>query len=326
MRNFLPLLFLLTGTTHSWAEGIGQFNFQTDSRASVTATEKPVCAFSDLKLPGEFAVYAAGAYSGRKIPYQIDQSGHEGTRIDVAVNNPGKPVVLLLGAYEPTIWNIGWSEQTKILAVLVSGYHRQVVAGMESSTPKLVSSFDNRGACGYFYVTSKRLGPLNPLSRRLFGRPVDMVFPADNGKVVVGDPLSAKTKLVTSLDVTPESYRDETALIAGPAGLVDAVKKGLLRKATPADAYAWSVALRQKSPQRDIPPVAGQGIPDPPKPPMYNAYVVLKPFAYPSGLYGGNSATFLIPKGVSMPAGNPGHSAVYDFNTLRCWGHVCGVR
>ena len=271
-------------------------------------------------------MFAAGAYSGRKIAFQIDQSGHEGTQIDVAVNSPGKPVVLMLGAYEPTIWNVGWSPQTRIAAVLVGGYHRQAVAGLEQGTPLLNSSYDNKGPCGYFYVTSDNLAPLNPLSKRVFGRGVDMVFPATNGKVVIGEPLAAGTALVTSGAITPESFHDRTAPIAGPAGLEDAVRKGLLRKATAADAEAWSEAVLQNTPQRDLPPVAGQGVPRPPKPGLFNAYVVLKPFTYPSGLYGGNSATFLIPKGVPKPEGNSGHSSVYDFNTLNCQGVLCSAR
>ena len=325
MRNLLPLLSLLAVTSHCWADDLKRFDFQQDPKPNDSSAQKVSCAFSNLKLPKEFAVYAAGAYSGRKISFQIDQSGHEATQIDVAANSPGKPVVLLLGAYEPTIWNIGWSEKTNILAVLVSGYYRQVVAGLEKTTPVLVSTYDNRGPCGYFYVAPDNLGPLNPLSKRIFGRPVDMVFPAENGKVVVGAPVSVEIKLLTSRDVTPESFRSKSAPIAGPAGLADAVNKGLLRKATAADAEAWSDAVLRNSPQRDIPPIAGQGIPRPPKPPIYNAYVVLKPFVYPSGLYGAHSATFLILKGVPKPKGNPGHSAVYDFNTLNCQGPMCNA-
>lgn len=295
-------------------------------RALEKPAAKPVCGFPDVKLPENFAVFAAGAYSGRKIAFQIDQSGHEGTQIDVTVNSPDKPVVLMLGAYEPTIWNIDWTGSTRILAVLASGYHRQAIAGLAKDTPQLISSYDNKGPCSYFYVGRDMLAPLNPLSRRLFGRPVDMVFPAVDGKVVVGAPLPAGAKLIRSPDAAPESYYDKSALIAGPAGLEDAVRKGLLRKATMADAEAWSEAVSQNSPNRDIPPVAGQGVPRPAKPPLYNAYVVLKPFTYPAGLYGGNSATFLIPKGVPKPEGNPGHSAVFDFNTLNCHGPLCRTR
>ncbi|TAK54671.1 MAG: hypothetical protein EPO25_06280 [Gammaproteobacteria bacterium] len=50
---------------------------------------------------------------------------------------------------------------------------------------------------------------------------------------------------------------------------------------------------------------------------------MLKRFTFPSGLYGANAATFLIPKGVPKPVGNPGHSAIYDFNTLDCQGATC---
>jgi hypothetical protein len=34
-------------------------------------------------------------------------------------------------------------------------------------------------------------------------------------------------------------------------------------------------------------------------------------------------ATFIIPKGVLKPDGNPGHSQILDFNTLRCQGPGC---
>jgi len=306
--------------------GLKPFDFAADEKSRQNVAQKTVCGFAELKLPDQFSVFAAGAYSGRKIAFQIDQSGHEGTQIDVAVNSPGKPVVLMLGAYEPTIWNIGWSQQTRIAAVLVGGYHRQAVAGLEPGTPLLNSSYDNKGPCGYFYVAADNLAPLNPLSKRVFGRAVDMVFPATNGKVVVGEPLAAGAALVTSGAITPESFHDKTAPMAGPAGLADAVRKGLLRKATAADAEAWSEAVMQNNPQRDLPPVAGKGVPRPSKPGLFNAYVVLKPFTYPSGLYGGNSATFLIPKGVPKPAGNAGHSSVYDFNTLNCQGVQCSAR
>lgn len=294
-----------------------------------TAPDTPqstTCEFPNLRLPQDAVVLAAGAYGGQKAGFQIDQSGHEANRIDVAVNSQSKPVILMLGAYEPTIWNIGWSAQTRIVAVLASGYHRQAVAGLPKQTPLLISTYDNRGPCGYFYVSRDTLASLNPKARTLFDRPVEMVYPAANGKVVVGEPLAAGVQLVTSADVTPESFRDVSAPIAGPAGLEDAVRKGLLRRATPGDADDWSDAVARNTPNRDLPPVAGQGVPKPPKPPLMRAYVVLQPFTYPAGLFGANSAVFLIPKGVPPPEGNPGHSAIYDFNTLTCQGPLCASR
>lgn len=303
-----------------------QFGFDPEVKLSEIAVQKPICGFPGLKLPSDFAVFAAGAYSGRKLSFQIDQSGNDGTQIDVAANSPDKPVVLILGAYEPTIWNISWSERTKILAVLVGGHHRQAVAGLAKGTPLLNSSSDSKEPCGYFYVTPDSLVALSTLSKRVFGRPVDRVFPAIKGSVAVGERIADGTRVVTSSDTTPESFYDKSARIAGPAGLEDAVRRGLLRKATKADAEAWSDAVARNSRQRNIQPEAGQGVPKALTAFMYTTYVVLGPFTYPSALYGGYLAVFLIPKGVPKPKGDPGHSAVYDFNTLTCQGALCSVR
>jgi hypothetical protein len=325
MKTTLALLIALAMATTACATELKPFEFAPDKTDTPLAAQNTACSLPGAKLPADFAVYAAGAYAGRKAGFQIDQSGHEATRIDVAVHSPGKPVVLMLGAYEPTVWNIGWSQGTRVVAVLVSGYHRQAVAGLEKSTPLLVSTYDNRGPCGYFYVAENNLGGLNPTARKLFGRPVNMVYPAVRGKAAVGEPITADVKLVTSPDVTPDSFQDKSAPVAGRPGLEDAVARGLLRKATEQDAQAWADAVAANAPQSDLPPVAGQGIPRPKGPSIYNAYVVLKPFTFPAGLYGAHSATFLVLKGVPRPAGNPGHSAVYDFNTLDCQGAVCGA-
>jgi hypothetical protein len=208
--------------------------------------------------------------------------------------------------------------------VLVGGYHRQAIAGLDKSTPLLVSSRDEKGPCGYFSM-SGNLTELNHLSRRVFGRPVDLVYPAIKGQADVGKPMPPGATLVRSRDVTPESFHDKNAPLAGEAGLEDAVRQGLLRKATEADAEAWAEAVIQNSPQRDIPPVAGQERPKRHQLRIDKGYVVLKPFVYPSGLHGAHSARFIIPKGAPKPAGNPGHSTVYDFNTLNCQGPARAV-
>jgi hypothetical protein len=330
MRVPLAITFyvsmLVSTNALSASQGLKPFEFSTEGTQSSNVTQNLACGFPELATSIDYAVFAAGAYSGRKLPFQIDQSGHQATQIDVAVNSPNKPLVLMLGAYEPTVWNIGWSKNTKILAVLISGYHRQTVAGLEKSTPQLISSADNHGPCGYFYVTESTLQRLNPMARRVFGRSVNMTFPAENGRVVIGEALQKDTKLVTSADISPADFYAKDAPMAGPAGLEDAVRKGLLRKATEKDADLWVELIIQNSAQQDIPPIANTALLKPPTPRIDNAYVVLKAFTYPAGLYGGRSATFMIPKGVPRPIGNPGHSAIYDFNTLKCEGGQCGPR
>ena len=300
-------------------QGVFQVQSLPNPRERISANENP-CRLTE-KLPDDFSLFAAGAYSGRKLDYQIDSSGHQATQIDVVVNHFLKPVVLMLGAYEPTIWNISWTSETKIIAVFLSGHHKPVVCGTEESTLLKVSTNENKGKCGTFYVDPHRLRLLNPIARRVFEREVDMVFFAKNGQVLIGEALPEKTKLIQSPLTKPEQYRKKE--LSGISGLEQAVLKGELRKATLNDAYAWVDVISKESPPKDIPPVSGQSTMKIRRPLLLNAYVVLKPFTYPSGLFGGNSATFFIPKGVPKPNGNPGHSTVYDFNTLSCVGSLC---
>ncbi|MBU8976200.1 hypothetical protein JI752_008585 [Lysobacter sp. MMG2] len=287
-----------------------------DSPSSV-----PGCEFGGL--PSRFNVYAAGAYSGRKLDYQIDQSGHTATQIDVAVSEDAAPVVLMLGAYEPTVWNIGWSPRTRIVAVLVSGYHRQAVAGLPPSVPRINSSYDNKGQCGQFYVSERNLGELNPIARRVFGQRVTRAYIAQDGFVAIGD--GSKSALVTDANQKPEQFRDPDAPLAGEAGLREAVAKGLLREARSSDMQAWASAFAAIE-LRDAPPVSGA----PPRSSrdysMHNAYVVVRPLRIPAGLYGAHSATFIVPKGVQRPTGDPGHSSILDWNTMTCAGATCRMR
>ncbi len=321
--KLITCAFLLSLSGQILADELEVFDFGASPAAVQNRAIQAECAFSGLTIPENVVIYAAGGYSGRKLDMQIDQSGHTATQFDLAINSKHRPVILILGAYEPTIWNLGWSSGTEIVAVLASGYHRQVIAGLETDTPVLISSSDNKGACGAFYVGQGNAS-LNPKSRQLFGKPVDLVYLGDSsGKIVVGEPLSDTEKLLTSKKNTPASYRDENAPLAGEAGLEDAVSKGILRPATLADGDQWVEEIVANSPERDEPPIAGQGLPKPRRPNMHNAYVVLKEFTYPAGLYGAHSATFFIAKGVPEPKGNPGHSTIYDFNSLSCLSIGC---
>lgn len=322
MKSCLLALPFLLATTAS-AQSLKKFDFP--SATTATGSAPALCAFEGLFVPANLRVYAAGAYGGRKLARQIDQSGHEATQFDVAVNSPDRPVALVLGAYEPTVWNIGWTRPTRIVAVVVSGYHRQAIAGLGNDVPVLNSSYDNKGPCGYFYVGKNDNAALNPLARRLFGHPVDLVYPADrDGRIVIGAPLPANADLVTSATRTPEKLFDHNAPLAGQPGLDAAVASGTLRPATAADADAWATARAKKLP-RDVPPIAGVGVPKPARPSLYHAYVVLKAFTYPAGLYGAHAATFFVPSGVPRPTGNPGHSAVYDLESGACIGALCNL-
>lgn len=300
--------------------------FEIDNPGSLQGL-RGTCTFSDLVLPDNVIIFAAGTYGGRQLDVQIDQSGHQATQFDVIVNYPDRPVVLLLGAYEPSIWNIGWTKETRILAVAASGYHRQAIAGLPKDTPILISTYDNKGPCGHIYVSERTLAEVNPFSTRLFGKPVDLVYFAGAGKVMVGKPITQAEKLFTSQDVTPDSLVDKTLPLAGPAGLKQAIAKGYIRLATREDAEAWVNKKAKSAPKNTLPPVAGGDNRRRPQAPYgNNVFVILKQFRLPSGLYGAHSATFYLPDGVAYPEGDLGHSTLYDYKSLSCHNTLCDER
>lgn len=277
------------------------------------------CNFNSVALPKQYKVFAGGSYKGKKADFQVDDSGHQATQFDVVVNVPNENVALILGAYEPSVWNIGWAVNTNIVAVYVTGYHRQKVIGLPRNTPLIISS-DKGAACGRSYITAKKLSQVNPLSRKIFGRNADLVNLSNNGKLVFGQQLNDLTNIVSSNDTKLSDVIDKNRPKAGKAGLTEAVRKGILRPARKSDFVRWG-RMMAKMNKEDIPPVVG-GNPEDSYMPRYthNPYVVLKAFKIPAGLYGGNSAQFFVEKGVPYPEGKRGHSDVYDFNTMTCQG------
>lgn len=330
---FICLFVAFVSTFALAAENLTEFKFDSSSLNSNLSPQPTGCSFPIGKLPAKFVVLATGAYAGKEIDFQIDQSGHQATKVDVVVNYTDGPVVLMLGAYEPTIWNIGWSAKTRIAAVFASGYHRQVLAGIQESVPYFVSTYDNKAGCGSTYITAENPSAFDAMARKLFSRPVEMVYPVSNGTVLMGAPIKTGVRLLTSSTNTVGSYHDKNAPLAGQAGIKAAVAKGLLRPATQEDMQAWINAQMEKAEQdmkmnpakaeSDPATMKGGAAPSRKYQVPSNSYVVLKSFTFPSGLYGGNLVTFFVPKGTEGPTGNPGHSAVFDFNTNTCTGPLC---
>jgi hypothetical protein len=354
---------LLILTSLSWnlaADPLKSFNFEVPQGTDQSSAQSSECTFQDLSIPDNAVVYAVGTTFAHNTKAHTSQSAESAaTHIDVAVNSPSKPVLLILEAYTATDWNIGWSEKTKILAVLASGYHQQAVTGLTSDVKVLTSSSETGGPCDYFFVEKEEPSSLNPKSQALFGKPVEHVFLGDgSGKIVVGEPLYPGVKLVTSgttnqdstesqdnsahnltdqsmdqtknQDATGDSETSPSADempqdsgLPSREALNQAVAKGLIRRATEADIDRWFKGLEQHRPDLNFDFADEEGVPRTQSFEFFNPYVVLKQYTYPAGLHGANAATFFIEKGVPQPSGNPGHSNIYDFNDYSCQGISC---
>lgn len=203
-----------------------QVNFSYVPNIQSFKAEKK-CGFSTIEFAENLIVYAGGAYSGVKTNFQIDQSGSQATRFDVAINSPDAPVALILGAYEASVWRIKWTENTKILAVYAMGNHRQIVTGLPNNVPVITSSSWEKPNChDNLYISPKTVSKINPIAKYLFDKRASLVALAKNGKLVFGSAFSSTTALFTNADNTVEDYIDPSMPLAGPAGLDDLVSKG----------------------------------------------------------------------------------------------------
>ncbi|SMF00219.1 Uncharacterized protein conserved in bacteria, putative lipoprotein [Alteromonadaceae bacterium Bs31] len=169
---------------------------------------KGTCGFKEGVISDKVRVLAGGAYEGRVLDYKIDSSGSHASRFEVVVNSPIEPVALLLGARQPSIWNIAWTEETQIVAVLATGYYRQAVAGLPDKTPILISTHQNQGACGFLADSfiSKKTDNVNELSKKAFGKEISQFHAASNEYIVFGEPVGAREKLYTSKDTPPSVF------------------------------------------------------------------------------------------------------------------------
>ena len=280
------------------------------------------CIFPQQELPQDFDVYALSDFGGSPQGYQMrgDNSGHVATKIDAAINYPSKPIVLMVGAHEPTIWNFKWTEGTNIVGVLATGNHAQAVAGLPKETPVVISTRNNVAECGYFYSTEglvyrteDNLNFLNSLSQKVFGQSVEDEFPRSVLPKIIGISPNDNPEFINSQDIPIESFFDFDDPLIGLSGIKVLLERGLIRQTTEEDINAWIKGRKKNiTSERKQSLIGGEN------------YVVLDDFTYPKGLVGALAVNFFIPKDVREPSGDPGHSAIYDLDTGKCSGVECG--
>lgn len=279
---------------------------------------RSTCSFPEVAFPEKYRIYGAGNYAGRKLNIQIDSHGSQATQFDIAVNSPDEPVALVLGAYDPAIWNISWTKGTKILAVAVTGYDRQIVIGTPPETPILISLYGP--PCEGTYIIRGNIDALNRLSNKVFKRETDGLYLSVDGKSVVGAPIKAGEQLLTSNVTSLSDFIDKSSPPSGPSAIKKAITEGVLRPSHKEERQEWIRRWAEKWPTRNSTQKGNFA-----SHPEISAasYVILKPFRIPAGLSGGNSAVFFLPDGVQFPEGDIGGAMLYDFNTMSCYGILC---
>lgn len=261
------------------------------------------------KLPKDFVVYAVGTYAGKThLPdVELDDSGHKVRQAEVVVNLPGKPLVLMLTAYDPTVWRVGVAPMTEVVAVFVSGYHGQALIGLPDELPVVISTHEQRGPFTPFraYGASRELLAMNDAVAKLVGREIDRFeFKPKDGVFLVGEPLKGENPIYSD-DRKVVSFAKPGELPAGDKGLEQLVKDGLLRPATREDIESWVTKASERYARFNPDLRVGHHMG------TRSTYVVVKEVTLPDGLYGAHSKAFIIPEGIPFPGGPKCHNSFY---------------
>ena len=225
-----------------------------NSPAEAEATPFPAgCVFPGLSLPPETEVYAVVGRGGRPLGWNIDyDQDRNPTLIKVAVNSPQAPVALILGAIEPNVWQIGWTEGTTIAAVAVGGRYRQAVSGLPPEVPVVMGGWEGEPGrshfCGPFYVSHRDadLTRILDLSRRLFSRKLKNLATLQDGRAVVGQSFDETTKVLTGRNLIPGDFKTPPDFPEGEEGLGEALRRGLIKPASWVELRQWRRAAFER--------------------------------------------------------------------------------
>ena len=105
---------------------------------------------------------------------------------------------------------------------------------------------------------------------------------------------------------------------AGQAGLVEAMRAGLLRLGGSGDVDSWKMAYMTKN--RRMP---SKGFDE--QMAHRSVYVVTGNMTLPSGLNGAHAVVFVVERGAPFPQGDGGHSPVLDMGSGQCQGSICSM-
>jgi len=285
--------------TPSWETGLSPA-VQATSPLSVSAE----CRMKDL--PAAFEYDAVGVYEGAKIAAPSDArfAGHDLVGgITVKVTATGRPVVLLLSSFRPAVWTIEAASGVEIAGIVSVGQGPAMVKG---DVPQGIQVIDATGGqCGLhgpiYAIDGDDFRGLQNVAIAIAGAKLSTFQGVYNeSKFIVGPGATHISQLAEIRKnqriekYLPGTYEPSFAKVQT---LID---QGAVRPASDDEFLAWA---------SQDPELRAYGLVR--KPQMPGAvYMILKPFAYPEGMSGAARVNFILPEGMPMPTGNPGHNSI----------------
>ena len=274
------------------------------------------CLPAGLKLSSKTRVLAVSSYRGPSLGWRIGTGEQNAGLVQVAVNSPGRPVLLVLSAYESTVWQIGWTEGTEIAGVAVTGYHAQAVAGLPPSVPVAVNDRNRNIDCPHFAGASSRN---SAEAAAIAGVKPDQLLSVHGGKAVAGDLLTPSQTIWTAGPLNQADYDQDWP---AEKALLEAVRQGRLKPASALDYVQWLQAGGETAAEIKIPPGLTAGWTRR----SISAYLVTDPdleIPVPPSAPAKRTYVFFLPPGCRPPE-KPASAAVYLLlENGTCVGRKC---
>jgi hypothetical protein len=252
-------------------------------------------------------VVALGAYEGGEpVSLAFAGEGHEVKRIAVQADGRGSPLLLVLTAYDPVVWDFAGFPAKRLRGVLVYGHAEQAVAHVGDSIPvRFVTQATGASSCGRAAIAYKQSAELQKLRQQVhsvLGAPLNAFYGTYSPDALHADGSSFNTLSAVRLDRASirASGPLQQGLLPGEQGIGQLIDRGDIRPARASDWHQWQRVSGEKA----------DGFLD--------AYVVLRRTALPRGMYGAHSKAFIIPAGVPLPADPGSHNQYYRLKDGTC--------
>lgn len=298
-----------------------------------TAQEDPLKAGCKVPAPSANAKvivlssYETETLSNVAIGFQ-DEVVHTG-RMTV---EPGTdPLYVVVTTYSPTIWQFSGAVhriERLIMTSLRTGPNQGAPAepslvGATGIAEERISFLGRSGCFGYFseVLSNESINALRDI-RKGIGRDPDKVATAYSVlafSIPSGKTSSAQDKRNRALieqkgndTVRVEGDASSVILRGAPAAIIDSLYSYSPGGIANIDVRTV-VSSRPAEPYNVLPQQAGLAqllVSGALKQNRAGEYIVQKPMRFPAGLYGSHSVKFLVPRGIPMPEGDPGHSCV----------------
>ena len=265
-------------------------------------------------------IVAVGSYrGGLPVRPAATFDGSEVNAVRLTAAPTGAPLVLVLSAYDPVLWDVRGIPASRLRALVVYGYDDPAVLGAGHAILRVSASSHRVPYCGepvHAFSGGRDLDRLDAQVNAIFGRSIDRFLGSYTQRSVAidGPPGRAGSIADPRRAVGGQAYRTG-AQAEGRFGLARLILDGSIRKAAPADIVRLQRALTRRSPTGRLARVQAD-LSGP-------TYVVLRPIRVPDGMYGGFSANFLVSPGLPWPADHGSHNRYWSLKDGACRGVSC---